>query len=85
MQVAAANLSTLVVVPMTSNLRATRFDGCILISRSHQNGLSVDSVALVPQIRAIDKNRLKNKAGSLSADDMARIEAEILSLLGLNS
>ena len=83
-QATPANHSTIVIVPMTSNLSADRYSHCFVVSRSTENGLTKDSVALVHQIRAIDKSRLKNKAGELSKEDLQKLETEISLLLNLS-
>jgi len=54
-----------VVIPFTSNTKALRFDDTLLIEPSTQNGLSEQSVALIFQIRAIDKSRIIKKIGEL--------------------
>ena len=61
------NLSTVLVVPLTSNLTATRFAGSFTISPSAQNGLTVDSVALVHQVRAVDRRRIQERLGEVSS------------------
>ncbi len=78
-----ANLPTTMVVPMTSNLAATRFPHTIHIDPSPQNGLSRPSVLLVFQLRAIDKGRLGNKIGHLEQYYLLQLEAEIRHLLDL--
>lgn len=45
--------------------------------------LSKDSVAVVSQIGAIDKNRLVERVGRISQFDMAEIEDGIRLILGL--
>jgi len=51
-----AALSPLVlVVSLTSRLTALRFPGTVRIAASESSGLSVDSVALVFQTRAVDR------------------------------
>jgi mRNA interferase MazF len=81
--VAIANLSTVVVVPFTSNQQAARFVGSVMIAKSDANGLSLDSVALVGQIRAIDKRRIRRTDGKLSGADLQAIEQMARELLGL--
>ena len=65
-----------IVIPLTSNVQALRFPHTIEIKPSNKNGLSVISVALVFQIRAIDKKRLKKKIGEL--EDKTINEVNIL-------
>jgi mRNA interferase MazF len=81
--ITTANLDTVVVVPFTSKQHALRFTGSVLICQSPTNGLAVDSVALVSQIRAIDKKRIRRVDGTLSAGDLSSIEKSVRELLGL--
>lgn len=45
-------------------------------------GLPKDSMALLEQIRTVDKSRLSNKIGRVSEEDMRRIEKGLLISLG---
>ncbi|HLT59079.1 MAG TPA: type II toxin-antitoxin system PemK/MazF family toxin [Limnochordales bacterium] len=47
--------------------------------------LDRDSVALLEQIRTIDKRRLKNRIGRLDADGLVRLERALAASLGLDS
>jgi mRNA interferase MazF len=76
-------LSVVMIVPMTSNLKLQNFAHTILIQPSQQNGLSMPSVLLVFQLRAIDKRRIKKTLGSLEAKFMEQVNAEMKKLLGL--
>ena len=61
-----ADVSNLtVIVPLTSNIQALRFPYTLEIKPSNLNGLVSVSIALLFQIRAIDKLRLKKKIGNL--------------------
>jgi mRNA interferase MazF len=80
---ASASLSTVVIVPLTSRLSATRFVGSFTVSPTETNGLSVESVILTHQLRAIDQGRIEKVIGRLADDQMARLEAELRALLGL--
>ena len=71
------------VVPMTSNQKALRFDHCFLVNKSSANGLTMDSVALIPQLRAIDKGRLLALAGTIEEQYLGKIEDEIKQMLAL--
>jgi mRNA interferase MazF len=77
------NLSTVVVVPLTSKLVAAKFSGSFIISPDKSNGLTVRSVVLVQQIRAIDIRRITGVMGSLSDIDMETLERELRKLLCL--
>lgn len=52
-----------IVVPLTSSVQALRFPHAIEVKPSKKNGLNSVSVALVFQVRALDKRRLKKKIG----------------------
>ena len=79
----AANLPTVVIVPLTSRLSAARFAGSFTVSPTEANGLSVESVVLTHQVRAIDRGRIEKTIGRLADDQMARLEMELRALLGL--
>ena len=77
------SLSVIMIVPFTSNLKAQRFLHTILIEPSKENGLSVSSVLLVFQLRAIDKKRVTKKIGQLEDELMEKVNQEMKDLLGL--
>jgi mRNA-degrading endonuclease toxin of MazEF toxin-antitoxin module len=54
----AGNLPTVLVVPLTSTRKALRFAGTTLIVATPESGLKNDSVALVFQCLAIDRNQV---------------------------
>ncbi len=76
------SLPTVLVVPITSNLRATSFPGTIRIDPDEHNGLTVPSVLLVFQLRAIDKRRLLHSPGEISASQLKQVLGMIDLLLG---
>ncbi len=80
---ALAPLSTVVVVPLTSNQRALAFAESFHVTPSPTNGLEVPSVALTSQVRAIDVKRVARVMGQLGDDDMRQLEASLRRLLGL--
>jgi mRNA interferase MazF len=77
-------LSTVLIVPLTSKTAALSFPGTFLIRPSSKNGLSVPSVALVFQLRAIDKRRLKRRIGRLNASYMTQLQKHIKVLLRMS-
>lgn len=79
----AAKLQTNIIIPLTSNLSASRFPYTILVNPSAQNGLATQSVLLVHQLRAIDKRRISKKLGSLENNYFERLNDELKSLLSL--
>jgi mRNA interferase MazF len=72
-----------VVIPCTSNLQALRFPYTLLIDPTHKNGLTVSSVALVLQMRAIDKRRLKQQIGTLEETLVDEVNLMMKHLLAL--
>jgi mRNA interferase MazF len=71
----------LMVAPVTSNLGALRFAFSVRVEPSPENGLTVPSVVMVFQMRAIDKVRIVRRVGRLSQEDITRIDAEIWRML----
>ena len=71
----------LMVAPITSNLTALRFTFSVRVEPSAENGLTVPSVIMIFQMRAIDKTRIIRKIGRMTSDDMKRIDAEIWHML----
>lgn len=70
-----------VVIPFTSNIQALRFPHTIEVEPSKGNGLLSKSIALVFQIRAIDKKRLKNEIGIIEVATQKRIDKMLKDLL----
>ena len=71
--VANARIPTVTVVPITANPRARRFMFTVSLPMA-ESGLPKDSVALVFQIRTLDKSRLTHKAGHLSNVIMGQVD-----------
>lgn len=78
----SASLPTTIVVPLSSAIAALRFPGTALIKATIGSGLRSDSVALVFQIRAIDRSRVKETMGAVSTSELAEIRAELCKLFG---
>jgi mRNA interferase MazF len=66
-----------VVLPITSNIDAL-FPGEALVEVKGRGGR-----ALGDQIRSIDKRRLKARVGTLTAEEMARVDEALTITLGL--
>jgi mRNA interferase MazF len=71
----------LMVAPITSNLAALRYAFSVRVEPSMENGLTVPSVVMVFQMRAVDKQRGVRKIGQIGQANMARIDAEIWRML----
>jgi mRNA interferase MazF len=74
-------LPTVLIVPLTSRLTAQSFPGTFLIQPDSDNNLNTTSVALVFQLRAIDKRRVRRRLGRLSASDLSQVHDQIKALL----
>ena len=66
-------LPTTLIVPLTSKLSASRFDGTLIVQPDKQNGLTAPSVALVFQIRTLDQRSCLKQMGTLEASTMDQI------------
>ncbi len=77
-----ATLPMVFVVPLTSAMHAARFPGTLIIQPDSRNGLTRPSVALIFQMRALDKRRLIRRMGELEAATLAQIWTILDSLLG---
>lgn len=72
-----------IIIPLTSNLQALRFPHILEVKPTKDNGLAVISIALIFQIRAIDKKRLDKKIGELDSLNLKEIDTIIKRLLKL--
>ena len=81
MQTDIAVTPMLMIVPITSSLGALRFPFTVRIEPSSANGLSLPSVAMVFQLRAIDRRRIIGKIGELELEYMVRSDEEIWRML----
>jgi mRNA interferase MazF len=77
-----ATLPTVLIVPFTGSQSAVRFPGTVLVQPDGQNGLTVPSVALVFQMRALDKRNCRSRLGVLDAASLDQIFAELDKLTG---
>ena len=77
----ASRLATVVVVPLTSNLRWAAAPGNVVLE-ARQTGLPRDSVANVSQIVAVDRHVLTERVGHLSDAAVQLVLAGIDVVLG---
>ena len=75
--------TTVLAIPVTTNLRRASLPSCILIAKG-EGGLSTDSVALCHQLRALDKTRLQQKLGMVNQVTLTKIESCILFTTGID-
>lgn len=80
-QTDVATSPMLMIVPVTSSLGALRFPFTVRIEPSELNGLTLPSVAMVFQMRAIDRKRMIRKIGELEPEYLAQVDVEIWRML----
>ena len=78
----AGSIPTVLVIPLSSAIAALRFPGTAPIKADKTSGLRTDSVALVFQLRSIDRGRIKEKIGVVSESEVVEIRLELAKLLG---
>ena len=71
------NLNTVVVAPITSNLESRWLTTTFFIPKS-KTKLKKDSVALLFQIRTLDKSRLIKEVGRITRSDFANLRIELV-------
>ena len=77
-----SRLSTVMVVPLTTNLKRAEAIGNVLLQEA-ETGLTKPSVALVCQILTTDKESLTQLVGSLSRRSLQVIDAGLRLTLDL--
>jgi mRNA interferase MazF len=77
----ASRLATIVVVPLTSNLRWAEAPGNVLLTRD-KTGLPRDCVANVSQIISLDRSIISERVGKLSRSEVDLILLGIDVVLG---
>lgn len=71
---------TIIVAPVTSQMNKAKLPTHVKL-KGNKYGLPKNSVALMEQLRTIDKKRLREKIGTFSSDIMTKIdEAMTISL-----
>lgn len=72
----------ILVVILTSQLGALRFPGSTRIDPTPANGVSVPSVAMMFQTRALDRSRFRQRLGYVYDADLTGIIRELRMLTG---
>jgi mRNA interferase MazF len=65
------------VAPITSTVRVPLSPVHVLIEASETTGLSVSSVAVLAQIRTVDRRRLVKRLGAVDLETLKRIDEAI--------
>ena len=68
---------TVIVAPLTSKMKRQDLPIHIAITKDKNNGLELNSVALLEQITTIDKSRLITKIGCICDDDLKKINQSL--------
>jgi len=76
------DLPVVLGVPLTTARAAMRFSGTTLIRPTAENGLRQASVALGFQLRAIDRRRIQEHIGAVSAEVLNAMLEELGKLTG---
>jgi len=79
--IADTRTSVSIIIPCTANLQALRFPYTLRLNASQSSGLATTSVALVLQLRALDKKRLMQKIGMLEKPYLEEINRALKKLL----
>jgi len=78
-----SRIKTIVVLPLTTNLRLLEAPGNVFI-RKKESKLTDDSVIIVAQLYAIDRGRFKKKISRVDKEIMEKVEVGMKLVLGIN-
>ena len=78
-------LPTVLIVPLTSKIKASNFPFTFKIEPDNLNNLNVTSVVLIFQLRAIDQRRLKNKIGIMGQTKLELLKHNLKNIMGLEN
>ena len=78
---ATARLSTVLFMPLTTQLDALRFPGTALVEVTAGNGLKRPSVALALQLTAVDKQFIGTDLGALSEAAKVAVQQALDSIM----
>ena len=78
-----SRIKTVVVLPLTTNLRLLDAPGNVLL-RKKESKLINDSVIIVAQLYAIDRSRFKEKISKVTKEIMEQVETGMKLVLGIN-
>jgi|SRR5215213_7541199 len=75
--------TTILAIPLTTNLRRAALPSCVQIPKG-EGGLASDSVALCHQLRVLDKTRLMRRLGAVSPRTISVIESCVKFTMGMS-
>ena len=73
------NLNISIVCPLTSKVK--NYAGFVVINKTPENGLPMDSEAITFQVRTISKEKLISKLGIITNDQLGRIKQGLSEIL----
>lgn len=74
--------TTVLAIPLTTNLRRASLPSCVQISKG-EGGLASDSVVLGHQLRVLDKARLMRKLVTVTAKTITAVESCVKFTMGM--
>jgi mRNA interferase MazF len=77
-----SNIHTTIIVPLTTNMALAEAPGNVVLPKEESN-LSKDSVLVVSQLSAVDKQRLIERIGTLKRQTLEEAEEGIKLILNL--
>jgi len=78
-----SRISTIIIVPLTTNLDLESAPGNVFIG-TKESGLSRDSVLVVTQVAALDRQRLIGRAGKIGRESLDAVEIGLKMALGID-
>ncbi|RLD59668.1 MAG: type II toxin-antitoxin system PemK/MazF family toxin [Bacteroidetes bacterium] len=73
------HLGIVIVMPLTSKTK--NYSGCLVLEKNNINNLTSDSEIITFQIRAISKDRLINKIGTISKSEIDYLKKGLQEIL----
>lgn len=81
--IADTTTNVVIAIPCTANLQTLRFPFTLRIDPSKKNGLDAPTIALLLQLRALDRRRFVKKIGILEQNVISRINRLLKTFLEL--
>ncbi|MDR1025087.1 MAG: type II toxin-antitoxin system PemK/MazF family toxin [Treponema sp.] len=78
-----SRIRTIVVLPLTANLRLLDAPGNVLVNNK-ESKLGKDSVILVAQFYALDRQKFIERISKVKRETMEKVENGMLLVLGIN-
>ncbi|MDR1148530.1 MAG: type II toxin-antitoxin system PemK/MazF family toxin [Spirochaetaceae bacterium] len=78
-----SRIRTIVVLPLTTNLRLLDAPGNVLVNNK-ESKLGEDSVILVAQFYALDKQKFIERISKIKQETMKKVENGMMFVLGIN-